>query len=81
MNNKIQINIIMINKYRKYKNNDQINNKIKRKPKEIEEQNANKKLKSFNINDILDNNYSLLSKNINIYSLLSINEDLCEPYN
>jgi len=81
MNNKIQINIILINKYRRYKNNDQINNKIKRKPKKIEEQNNNKKLKSFNINDILDNNYSLLSKNIKIYSLLSINENLCEPYN
>jgi len=36
-----------------------------------------KKLKSFNIKDILDNNYSLISKNINIYLLLSINQDLC----
>ena len=41
----------------------------------------NKKIKSFNINDILNDNYTLsTNKNNNVYSILSVNEKLCEPY-
>jgi len=59
--------------------------KIKRKYKESDEQNNNnynnKKLKSFNINDILNDNYTLsTNKTNNVYSLLSVNEKLCEPF-
>ena len=59
--------------------------KRKRKYKESDEQNINnynnKKLKSFNINDILNDNYTLsTNKTNNVYSLLSVNEKLREPY-
>ena len=57
---------------------------MKRKYKELDEQNINNynnKLKSININDILNDNYTLsTNKTNNEYSLLSVNEKLCKPY-